>query len=100
MKSRERAILGILFLFAALTCSGIAMYSKYQNPVCTLELPAATNSAENRFSSELNTLEDDQVFHVHDADLNEGFGSEIQAPINCSLIPPFSFSVWQPPKIS
>lgn len=100
MKSRKRAILGIIFLFAVLTCSGITMYSNYQNQICTLELPAGTNSAENRFSSELNASDDDQVFHINDTDLNDSFGSEIQASLNCSLILQFSFSVWQPPKIS
>ena len=65
-----------------------------------MELSSGPNNVENRFSSEVNASDDDQIDHSDDSALIEGFGSEIQVPRDRSFILQFSFSVWQPPKIS
>jgi hypothetical protein len=100
MKLHRIPILRIIFLFAVLTCTGITVYTYSQNRDFSLELSAGSNNVENRFSSEVNASDDDQIYHTYNTALIEGFGSEIQVPRNRSFILQFSFSVWQPPKIS
>jgi hypothetical protein len=100
MKFHSRAILRVLFLFAVITCSGITMYSDYQASPYSLDIYAADNSIENRFSSEVNTSEDDQIHYYSDLISTTYVISQIPITQDYSLILKVSCSVWQPPKIS
>jgi hypothetical protein len=100
MKIYRTVFLRLFFLIAVITCSGITVYSNYLIGPHSTEVYAVTNNVENRISSEVNASDDDQVYHSNDTALDEDFHSEIQDVLNCSFILQFSFSVWQPPKIS
>ncbi len=100
MKLHRRAILRILFLFTVITCAGITVYSNYQINPYSLEAYADTNSVENRFSSEVNTSEDDQIYHSSEVSFTADLSLPIRIARDYSLIPKISCSIWQPPKIS
>jgi len=100
MKLYGKAYFRMIFLFAVLTCSGIIVYSNYQIRPFNLEVSAGTNNFENRFTSEINTSDDDQIHYYNEVSSISGFRSSVSIPQGCSLIHHFSCPVWQPPKIS
>jgi hypothetical protein len=100
MKIFRKTFLRIIVLFAVFSCSGITVYSNFQIRPYNLEASAGTNNAENRFSSEMNTFDDDQIHHSNEVISIADFGSPIPIAQDYSLFLTVSCSVWQPPKIS
>jgi hypothetical protein len=100
MKIHRKTFLRVIILFAVFTCFGITVYSNSQIRPYILETSAGTNNAENRFNSEINTFDDDQIHHSNEVFSIADFSSPIQIAQDYSLILKFSCSIWQPPKIS
>jgi hypothetical protein len=100
MKIHRKKIPGIIVLFVVFACSEITVYANFQIWPVNLEASSGTSKAENRFSSEINTFEDDQIRHSNEVISIADFRPPMPITRDYSLVLMFFWPIWQPPKIS
>jgi hypothetical protein len=100
MKGIKKLLIRSFFLLAVSLYLGINSYSYFNLRHITNEIITCTSNVEYSFSSNTDTLNDDQIDKSDNPDFS---------PEPCSLYPPrriylpvhiLCFSIWQPPKIS
>jgi len=100
MKSNRKISFGILFTLAVLFCFGTNAYSNSGIRSYSAALTSSSNNGENSFSSDIDSVDDDQDFHVIENRSWEEPISPMPIPLHLLLINKFVLSVWQPPKVS
>jgi hypothetical protein len=100
MKSNRKITFGILITLTVLCCFGAHAYSIPGVPFFAIELSTGSNHGEGSFSSDIDSFEDDQNYHVIETSSVVEPVSQIPVPRNYFLINKFFLSFWQPPKIS
>ena len=100
MKNNRKISFGIIFTLAVLFCFGIHAYSHSGIRSFNIELSSGSNNGGNSFSSDIDSFDDDQNFHVIESSSLVESISQMPIPRSFFLINKFFLSVWQPPKIS
>jgi hypothetical protein len=100
MKNQRRILFRIIFFLAVLFCFGISTCSNYLIQPTNAELSAGTNGEKISFSSDIDFFSDDQIPQTDKFSAMVELNGLIPFSNNPLLIPNFSFSIWQPPKIS
>ena len=100
MKNGRKISIGIIFTLAVLFCFGIHQYSYSGNPSFNVDRSSLTNYAENSFSPDIDSFDDDQNTNSVERNTLPESVSQMPIPGHFFLINNFFLSVWQPPKIS
>jgi len=100
MNSNRKFLIGILFILTILFCQGINAYSNSVIRSYNIQLSSHSNSCCNNLSADIDSFDDDQIFHT--VEINSFTESRCQKTItqNCFLNQKFFLSIWQPPKLS
>jgi len=100
MRKFKKISFEVIFFLAVLFCFGINTYSHTYSHSFIVEHSSGTNCVENSFMSDIDPVEDDQIIKSDDFCLVSKPVGRIPIVQDCYTIHTFSWSVWQPPKIS
>lgn len=99
MKRQREILFKILFLLVVFFSYGINSYSNISIQQYSIDLSTDNNSDEDRFSSNNDSMSEDQITQTEKFDLNGGLACKKQNSRDFSEVYNFCPSVWQPPKI-
>jgi hypothetical protein len=100
MKISDKISIGILFSLAFLFCPGIHFYFENILHHDQMEMTSGTQNTCNSFSSDIDSVDDDQINHSEGVHPMKGPDFKISPQRNNFLVHTFCPAVWQPPKIS
>jgi hypothetical protein len=99
MKRKRKVLFKIMFLLIVFSSGGLSAYSKNNIKPYILELSTCTNNCENSYTSDNDSINDDQIDQSFYFCFPEKDFCPVSIKVNCSIFSDFCFSVWQPPKI-
>jgi len=92
--------IGILFALTILICMGINTYSNSCNRSYNVHLSSHSNSCCNNLSADIDSGDDDQIFHRIEINSFTKFRYQKTITRNCFSTQNFFLTIWQPPKFS
>jgi hypothetical protein len=99
MKRQKKILFKIIFLLVVFFSYGINAHSDFDRQLFAIDLSTENNNVEDRFSSNNNSMNEDQIDTLDKFKLTGEPISQKLISQNFSLVYNFCLSIWQPPKI-
>lgn len=98
MKNFRSGFIRLVFVVAVLSCFGVSVSSSHDSIYYNQEYFADLNLLDDSFSSEIDSLDDDEILHINEFLAPDEVRSEFFASCNICIYQEVSSLIWQPPQ--